>query len=99
MKMKRILLILSSVIIVGLVIYAIISKPEPITYPFLIGDEDCPPPCWMGIIPGETSYDEAISIVEKLPFVNDKGYVRVSEDYQHISWSNGDGYSTFQIRN
>jgi len=90
MKMKRILLILGSVIVVGLVIYAILFNPEPITYPFLIGDEDCRPPCWMGIIPGETLYDEAISIVEKLPFVNDRGFMRVSEDYQYIGWSNGE---------
>ena len=34
--------------------------------PDLIGTEDCQPPCWNGIIPGETSVDEAAEIIKLL---------------------------------
>jgi hypothetical protein len=39
--------------------------------------EPCAPPCWYGIIPGETSYDEALKIIASLPFVKD---IRTRED-------------------
>jgi hypothetical protein len=94
MKLLRIILFLSSAIIVVLISVRLQTpewEPKPITHPFLVGSENCRPPCWEGIIPGETSYDEALSIVENIPFVNDEGYFRVDDDFRGISWVSGDG--------
>jgi hypothetical protein len=36
----------------------------------LIGSAPCAPPCWHGVVPGETGKQEAVTIVGALPFVS-----------------------------
>ena len=36
----------------------------------LITGEPCGPPCWQGIIPGETTEEETMTILHELPFVD-----------------------------
>lgn len=47
--------------------------------------DPCSPPCWYGIIPGETSFDEALGIIASLPFADD---IRTHEQDRStwISW-------------
>lgn len=47
--------------------------------------EACAPPCWYGIIPGETSFDEALGIIASLPFA---GNIRTFEQNRStwIAW-------------
>jgi hypothetical protein len=49
-------------------ISACVNKPF-----FAIVDSPCSPPCWQNIIPGETTYEEMIQIVDKLPSVSKNG--------------------------
>ena len=44
---------------------------------YILGDENCNPPCWMGIKPGETSINEARKILERLE--NEKLTINQSE--------------------
>lgn len=32
----------------------------------ILTDEPCPAPCWQGIVPGETTIDEAVAILDAL---------------------------------
>jgi hypothetical protein len=41
------------------------NTPIPLTNPDLLGTSDCRPPCWHGIIPGVTTFDEALAIVDQ----------------------------------
>jgi hypothetical protein len=44
--------------------------------------DPCVPPCWYSIMPGETSYDEALGIIASLPFVRDIG----THDRDRSTW-------------
>ena len=57
---------------------------------WLIGTEDCRPPCWNGIIPGDTTFEEALNVIQSLGFINNKGEIRVGEDESYIYWYRGD---------
>jgi hypothetical protein len=83
-----------SIISIGLVIYlgallAILVGCRPVEAPiepefvdtsFLL-DEPCEPPCWYGLIPGESTEDQLDDVLSTLPFV-EKDSVRKSE---HVS--------------
>jgi hypothetical protein len=45
----------------------------------------CAPPCWQGVVPGETSEAEAKEILERLPYVRDLGWGIYTEE---ATWSN-----------
>ena len=62
---------------------------------WLIGTEDCRPPCWNGIIPGETTFDEALNVIQSFGFINKKGEIRMGEDESYISWYRGDGKNAY----
>lgn len=36
----------------------------------LLTNQPCQPPCWYGIVPGQTSHEEAADIVARLDFIN-----------------------------
>jgi hypothetical protein len=59
----------------------------------LIGTEDCLPPCWEGIIPGETTFEEALDFVRDLEFVGDEGNLDYDFDKTYILWYRGDSNS------
>jgi hypothetical protein len=44
----------------------------------------------MGITPGETSYDEAVSIVEKYEFDSEEEYYEIKDDFNYIQFYGGD---------
>lgn len=52
--------------------------------------EICDPPCWQGIVPGETSVAEALAILNEAPFVVNQSITRDSiygfPDLEAISW-------------
>ncbi len=52
--------------------------------------EICDPPCWQGIVPGETSIKEALAILNEAPFVDNQSITRDSiygfSDIERISW-------------
>jgi hypothetical protein len=56
----------------------------------MISTEDCQPPCWKGIIPGETTFEQALDIVQGFEFVNDEGSIYVGDDKSYIDWNRGD---------
>jgi hypothetical protein len=71
----------------------------------VIEDNSCLPPCWKGIVPGETNRQEALSIITKLPDVNQSniktGSIITNND--SISWNfpprTGDKYGYIFIDN
>ena len=67
-------------------------EPSPITHPWLIGTEECRPPCWEGIRTGETTFLEALNLVRDLEFVSDEGRIKTN-DYKSLFWYRGDGHS------
>jgi hypothetical protein len=94
MKSARKIIFVKVFLCFALIIYSCSSptwEPKPITHPFLLGSDSCSPPCWMGIIPGKTSFDKACEIIEKLPFENEEVYYQVREEYHFIEWNSGDG--------
>jgi hypothetical protein len=66
-------------------------EPQLITHPSLLGSENCRPPCWEGIIPDETSYEEALSIVDNLLTSNTEGSFKVGYYVggKYIHWYGG----------
>jgi hypothetical protein len=48
-------------------------SPEYIDHSLLTG-EPCSPPCWNGLIPGQSSEEEVRSIVESLSFIDPESY-------------------------
>lgn len=67
----------------------------------LLSGTPCPVPCWYGIKPGETSFDSAMEVVSKLPFV---GEVLPYPENHQIQWSSsitqsGGGYIKFDDSN
>ena len=65
-------------------------EPKPITHPWLIGAEVCRPPCWNGIIPGETTFEEALDIVLDLEFFSEEGSIKTQDDKSSLYWYGGD---------
>ena len=66
-------------------------EPSPITHPFLIGTEECRPPCWEGIIPGETTFEEALDFLRDSEFVSDEGWIEIKYEKPSLHWYRGDG--------
>lgn len=64
---------------------------KPITHTSLIGSESCRPPCWEGITPQETTYEEAISIIADLPNTHPDGEFKsgFANNQRFISWYGG----------
>ena len=64
---------------------------------FLSG-EPCGPPCWRGIIPGETDWNDALNIIEDDPTLSDLE-TRTSDDTEVIGaiWGQTDGDSCCQM--
>jgi hypothetical protein len=60
-----------------------------------ISEDICNPPCWMGIVPFETTYEEALEIVESLVFFSSAGYIRINEDQDLIVWHPGGGNEVY----
>lgn len=56
--------------------------------PILIGDEDCYPPCWMGIVPGTTTVDQAIEILTDMEISLGGNYAILLKD---IVWRDSSG--------
>src|SRR5262249_53188186 len=72
MFMKRIIALLS----VGLVLVVLLAsiglratQNDAALRVFLLPPEGCAMPCWLGIQPGMTTYDQAIEILEAHPWV------------------------------
>lgn len=68
-------------------------EPSPITHPFLIGTEECRPPCWEGIIPGETTFEEARDFLRDSEFVSAEGWIKTQDDKSSLIWYRRDGDS------
>ena len=59
--------------------------------PSLITGEPCAPPCWNGITPGETSFNEALTILEDDPdMTNVETQTDDSSDARGVTWQEGD---------
>ena len=48
---------------------AVMPPPPPVQDESLVTGKPCLPPCWYGIVPSQTTVEEAIEIVTGLPFV------------------------------
>jgi hypothetical protein len=70
-------------------------EPSPITHPFLIGTEECRPPCWEGIIPGETTYEEALDFLRDSEFVSNEGWIEIKHEKPSLHWLRGDGNGAY----
>jgi hypothetical protein len=72
-----------------------VEDPDSVDKSLLTG-EPCAPPCWYGLVPGESSADEVLSTLRSLPFVDPDS---IDEDF--ISWESSvsrAGYSIGRIR-
>jgi hypothetical protein len=56
---------------------------------------ECDPPCWRGIVPGVTTRDEVIELLDREPEVNDPSYPRVDWGNRCIE---GGGVPQVEIR-
>lgn len=77
--MPRLLLRLSLCLAVVIFALALTARalggtqpPNPALRGFIEGCEDKPQPCWHGIVPGETSYDEAVARLRELGMIIDE---------------------------
>lgn len=61
---------------------------KPITHPSLIGSEDCRPPCWEGITPDRTTFNQAMSIIADMLNTHPDGEFKSSyvNEQKYISW-------------
>lgn len=57
-----------------------VEDPDSVDKSLLTG-EPCAPPCWYGLVPGESSADEVVSTLKSLPFVDGDSII---EDF--ITW-------------
>lgn len=64
----------------------------------LISEDPCGAPCWRGITPGETSWNEALNIIEEDETLSDL-QTRTDEDTGQIgaAWSQADGNNCCQM--
>lgn len=60
-----------------------------------IGSDLCKPPCWHGIIPGQTSIKDAEVKIESLEFFSDDGYMRNDESFSELIWYGGGGNNAY----
>lgn len=60
-----------------------------------LGSEVCDPPCWYGIIPGQTTLAEAEKILLGLDFFTSDGSVVFDETYSVITWYGGEGNNAY----
>ncbi len=58
------------------------AEPAPLD-PYLVGTENCSPPCWNGILPGQTNQDTAVRMMLQ---VNDENGGHLSVNNFGISW-------------
>lgn len=66
--------------------------------PAILSGEPCEPPCWNNIIPGETSWDDAFTILEDDPDMREIQQDDVEEsDVRALAWQYRDGRSCCQI--
>jgi hypothetical protein len=64
----------------ALIISACVSTSQEI----YLGGNFCSIPCWYRLTPGQTTFEEALTIVKYLPFVSYSDYVQPTSTY--ISW-------------
>ena len=69
----------------------------------LLGNLDCPQPCWNSILPGETLDDDAISILEKDRKIDQNSIKRGKATHHmypdYISWNfDGSGHGIISLR-
>jgi hypothetical protein len=55
----------------------------------------CEPPCWMGIMPQETSFGESLEIIEGLRFFLPGGWINADEDRGYINWYSGSSQNVY----
>lgn len=67
------------------------TNAEDILRIVYMSDEICDPPCWMGITPFETTYEEALEIIGELNFFSNEGLINIDENLKFINWYGGDG--------
>jgi hypothetical protein len=65
--MKRILLLIV-ILSAGTTSCSIIGN-RSVRLPEVLAKNTCEPPCWFGITPGETTHEEALSLLSSLPFI------------------------------
>jgi protein-disulfide isomerase len=64
----------------------------------LVSGEPCDAPCWNGITPGKTTYEEAKSLIEeKRQFINVEEQSAPEQSAVLLSWSTFDGYACCQL--
>jgi hypothetical protein len=78
--------------------------PEPLLNPSLLVDtslltgEPCAAPCWRGITPGETSWDDALAILQADPaLANVQVQEDANSDAKAATWTQIDGEECCQI--
>ncbi len=75
--------------------YVIVNEP---LLDSLISGEPCDAPCWNGITPGKTTYEEGKEIIEGIrQFVNVNEQHAPQQDAILLSWMSFDGYECCQM--
>ncbi len=101
MKLRLILLV---AVVFILVLAACVPEVQPLRdetllpNPAILSGEPCEPPCWNNIIPGETSWDAAFTILEDDTDMREIQQLDAEEsDVRALVWQYRDGRSCCQI--
>jgi hypothetical protein len=86
--MNKKLLIINLAILALLGLVGCASKTNPLRI-LKMNEDVCEPPCWMGIIPAETSFKDAYEIVSGLEFFSQRGEIKVDENEEFLLWQSG----------
>ena len=87
MKMKHVFRAFLLVFLLFLIV-ACKEKPVEIKPSAVLNDKTCAAPCWAGIYPGTTTYDEAHDIVNSSDYITDQesGVYVADENRSQIRW-------------